>query len=376
MLKKNFFTLPKMLVTTSLLIVTNAVNAGYTLELDDDNSLTFGGYVKVDTRYIEGNIGANEYWYGSATVLDKNQSNFGIAVNESQLNTTYVHGDVTGFIEIDFYGEAVSGGGNELITNSSKPRLRHAYLEYNNVLAGQTWTTFQNISSLAEAADFGGPLVSAGFILQGQIRYTNGGLQLSIENPESFGGYGGSSTTKNDSVPDIVGKYTFSGDWGNLSISGLGRQLRSLSGETKSAFGLGIAGRINTTGKDDLRFQFHGGSVGRYVGVAAATDLVGEEIEKTKAISVAYRHFWTDDTRSTVFYGNTQTDESDRDRTHWGINIFKNMTKKLSVGFEVGNFEMANTCSSPQLDVNGEVIACPTLGGDSNYMQLSAQYLL
>lgn len=58
------------------------------------------------------------------------------------MNIKYVHGDVTGFIEIDFYGEAVSGGGNELITNSSKPRLRHAYIKYKNVLAGQTWTTF------------------------------------------------------------------------------------------------------------------------------------------------------------------------------------------------------------------------------------------
>jgi hypothetical protein len=359
-------TLKKLAIATSLLAVTSAANAGYTLKLDDDNSITFGGYVKVDTRYTDGNIGANDYWYGGGTVLDQDQSNFGISVNETRFNTKYVHGDVTGFIEMDFYGDAVSGGGNEVISNSSSPRLRHAFIKYKNVLVGQTWTTFQNTSSLAEAADFGGPLVASAFIRQGQIRYTNGGLQLAIENPETYGGYRGSKTTRDDSVPDFIGKYTFKGDWGNVSVSALARQLKSLTNESESAFGYGVAGRIKTFGKDDFRFQFHGGEVGRYVGVTAATDMVGEEVEDVTSIMVAYRHFWTDDMRSSVFYGNTQTDLTDRDRSHWGVNLFKNFTKQLSFGIEVGNFEMANASSA-----SGN-----TLGGDSNYMQLSAKYVL
>jgi hypothetical protein len=358
MSNKKKFTLKKLILAISTFAITGAANAGYTLKLDDDNSLTFGGYIKVDTRYVDGNIASTDYWYGGGTVLDKDQSNIGISVNETRFNTKYVHGDVTGFIEMDFYGDAVSGGGNEVISNSSKPRLRHAFIKYKSVLVGQTWTTFQNTSALAEAADFGGPLVSAAFIRQGQIRYTNGGLQLSIENPESYGGYRGSKTTKDDSVPDFIGKYTFKGDWGNVSVSALARQLKSASGNSESAFGYGIAGRINTVGKDDFRFQLHGGNVGRYVGVVASTDMVGEEVEETTAISIAYRHFWTDDMRSSVFYGNTQTEESDRDRSHWGVNLFKNFTKQLSFGLEVGNFEMAEQ------------------NADSNYIQLSAKYVL
>lgn len=260
---------------------------------------------------------------------------------------------------MDFYGDAVAGGGNEIISNSSRPRLRHAFIKYKNVLVGQTWTTFQNTSSLAEAADFGGPLVASAFIRQGQIRYTSGGLQLSLENPETYGGnnkvQGG---TRNDSVPDVIAKYTFKGDWGNVSVSGLARQLESMAGNTESAFGYGVAGRIKTYGKDDFRFQLHGGNVGRYVGVTASTDMVGDEVEDTTAIMVAYRHFWTDDIRSSVFYGNTQTDETDRDRTHWGVNVFKNHTKDLSFGLELGNFEIAEQ------------------DADSNYLQLSAKYVL
>ncbi|MBU2894926.1 porin [Colwellia sp. D2M02] len=363
MLHKKLFTIKKLALATSLLAVTGAANAGYTLKLDDDNSITFGGYVKVDTRYVDGNIAATDYWYGGGTVLAKDQSNFGIAANETRFNTKYVHGDVTGFIEIDFYGDAVSGGGNEVISNSSKPRLRHAFIKYKDVLVGQTWTTFQNTSSLAESADFGGPLVASAFIRQGQIRYTNGGLQLSIENPETYGvGAKRGTGLADDSVPDFIGKYTFKGDWGNVSVSALARQLQTLSG-SESAFGYGIAGRINTFGKDDFRFQVHGGNVGRYVGVTASTDVgldssANIDVEDTTSIMVAYRHFWTEDMRSSVFYGNTQTDLTDRDRSHWGVNLFKNVTKQLSFGLEVGNFEMAES------------------DADSNYVQLSAKFVL
>ena len=376
MFNNSLFKVKKLVLATSLLAVTSAANAGYTIKLDDGDSLTFGGYVKVDARYMDGNIAANDYFYGGGTVLDSDTSNFGIAVNETRFNTKYTHGDVTGFIEIDFYGDAVKGGGNEIISNSSKPRLRHAFVKYKNVLVGQTWTTFQNTSSLAEAADFGGPLVASAFIRQGQVRYTNGGLQLSIENPETYKGVHG-----DDSVPDFIGKYTFKGDWGNVSVSGLARQLQTLDG-SESAVGVGVAGRINTFGKDDFRFQVHAGNVGRYVGVTASTDVAQNsagnwEAEETTSVMVAYRHFWTEDTRSSVFYGNTTTDLRDTDRSHWGVNIFKNVTKQLSFGLEVGNFDMANTCSAALKDAGGNTTnPCPTKGGSSNYVQFSTKFVL
>lgn len=359
MFNKSLFKVKKLVLATSLLAVAGAANAGYTIKLDDGDSITFGGYIKADARYVSGDIAATDYWYGGGTVLPESQSNFGIAVNESRLTTKWVHGDVTGYIGMDFYGGGVNGGvgSNEVISNSSGLRLRQAFIKYKNVLVGQAWTTFQNTSALAEAADFGGPLVASAFIRQGQIRYTMGGLQLSIENPETYGGYRGAAK-RDDNVPDFIGKYTFKGDWGNVSVSGLARQLKTATNESESAVGYGVAGRINTFGKDDFRFQVHGGNVGRYVGVTASTDMVGEKVEETTSVMVAYRHFWTDDTRSSAFYGNTTTKETDRDRSHWGVNIFKNVTKQLSFGLEVGNFEMAESNAS------------------SNYVQFSTKFVL
>lgn len=354
----------KSALAISLIALSSTANAKYSLELDTDNSLTFGGYIKVDTRYVSGDIAATNYWTGGGKVLAESEANFGIFANETRFNTKYVHGDVSGFIEIDFYGEGSSGGGNELISNSSKPRLRHAFIQYKNALIGQTWTTFQNTSALAETADFAGPIVASAFIRQGQIRYTYGGLQIAIENPETYGGnnvtQGG---TASDGLPDFIGKYTFSGDWGNVSLAGLARQLESATGNTESAIGYGVSGKINTFGKDDLRFQVHAGNVGRYVGVTAITDMVGEEVEQSTSIMAAYRHFWTDTLRSSVFYGYTTTEESDRERSHVGLNVFQNLTKELSFGLEAGSYEIADNAPGAET-------------GDSLYLQLSTKFVL
>ncbi len=352
------FNKTKLLLATGLLTMAGAANAGYEVKIDEDQKIIFGGYIKMDARFLDGTVSTggvtnDDYWIGYGTVVD-DMSKTKFSVNETRFNAKYIHGDVTGFIEMDFLG----GGGNQIISNSSHPRLRHAFIKYKNILVGQTWTTFQNTSSLAEAADFGGPLGASAFIRQGQVRYTMGNLQVSLENP-----YTDKGDTSQDSIPDVIAKYTFKGDWGNVSVSGLARQLNTING-SESALGFGVAGRVKTFGKDDVRFQLHGGNTGRYVGVVAARDLAkdinGEytEVEETTSFMVAYRHFWTGDVRSTAFYGSTEADKADTKRVHWGVNIFKNYTKELSFGVEVGNFEMA--------EVNE----------DTNYFQFSAKYVL
>ena len=344
MLKKK-----KLLLVTGLLAMAGSANAAYEIKLTDNDTITFGGYIKLDTRYVDGNFNSlvRDYWIGAGTVGDISQVSF--RATETRFNTKYVHGDVTGFIELDFHG----GGGNEIVSNSSNPRIRHAFIKYKNILVGQTWSTFVNTSALAEAVDFGGPLNASAFVRQGQIRYSQGGFQVSIENPESDRG-----DSSQDSIPDIIARYNFKGDWGNVSVSALARQLNTVGGNSESAFGYGIAGKIKTIGKDDFRFQYHGGETGRYVGTVAARDLVDEEVEETTSYLAAYRHFWTDEIRSTVFYGRTIAKVADSDRRHWGVNIFKNYTKELSFGFEVGNFESVDQ------------------DADSDYVQLSAKYVL
>lgn len=346
----------KTLVAASLFALANTANAAYEIKLTDTDTITFGGYIKTDLRYVNGDVVSivDDFWIGQARVVEGGVNRVTLSADETRFNTKYTSGDLTGFIELDFL---TSAQGNQIVTNSASPRIRHAFVKYKNFLVGQTWTTFMNTSALAESANFGGTLNAAAFIRQAQIRYTNGNFQIALENPESDRG-----DPNQDNLPDLMAKYTFKGDWGNVSVAGLARKLNTAGGNSETAFGGGIAGRIKTFGKDDFRFQVHAGETGRYVGVVAARDLVGEEVEESVSVAVAYRHFWTETLRTNVFYGITSTDVADNDRIMYGINLFQNITPKLSVGFEVGRFD--------QDDSN------PATNGDSFYSQLSAKYTL
>ena len=344
--------LKKLFIATSLLAVTGAANAGYEIKLSEEDKIAFGGYIKVDARHVTGDVAYRDFWLGAGVAsvgADKSQTR--IFANETRFNMKYTHGEAMGFIELDFWG----GGGSETISNSANPRIRHAFIKYKDVLVGQTWTTFMNTSAIPETADFAGPAMGLAFVRQGQVRYTMGDFQVSLENPFTAGGDG-----TEDSIPDVVAKYTFKGDWGNVSVAALGRQFNTTLGNTETGVGYSIAGRINTFGKDDLRVQVHGGNVGRYVGTTSANDVVGEEAEDTTAYIVAYRHFWSEDLRSTVAYANAEADISGAESSQWSVNLFKNLTKQLAVGVEVGNFEVDKTGHK----------------GDSDYAQLTLKYVL
>ena len=345
-MKKIITALTSATILSTTVLLSGTANAAYEIKVSDDESIKFGGFIKIDGRHVDGNVAYKDFWTGSGSVLPEGASQTKFFANESRINTTYTSNGVTAFVEMDFYG----GGGNEIISNSANPRLRHAMIKYEDFVIGQTWSTFMNTSALAETVDFAGAMVGIAFVRNTQIRYSKNGFSVALENPESYGG-----DPANDSMPDMIAKYQFKGDWGNVSVAALVRQLSTPLGNTESAAGVSVAGKINVADKDDFRFQFHQGALGRYVGVAAATDLVGEEVEDSTSFMVAYRHFWTETTRSSVFYGNITTIESDVDRSQWGVNIFKNLTPKFSIGGEVGNFEMADK------------------DADSTYMQVSAK---
>ncbi|GLS84950.1 DcaP family trimeric outer membrane transporter [Paraferrimonas haliotis] len=356
-------TLTKLSVAISATLLSTSALANFDFDLGNDRSLSFGGYVKADARYVSGDVAYGDQWLGNGTVLAEDASQFRIFANETRLNTKYTDGDVSGFVEMDFFG----AGGNEVISNSKGPRLRHAFVSYKGLLAGQTWTTYMNTSAIAETADFGTTMMGISFVRQGQIRYTMGAFQVALENPESYGVNTDASTPKpdpkNDGLPDVIGKYTLNADWGNISISGVARQLNTDDGKSHTTIGGGIAGKINTFGKDDVRFQAHYGELGRYVGTTVAPDLYNGKAETTTAFNVAYRHFWTETMRSTAIYGYGKTDESNRKNTHWAVNVFDNLTPKLAVGFEVG-----------EMNVNDPTQAVNNGKGSSYYGQFSMKY--
>ncbi|MXO84345.1 hypothetical protein GRI35_13295 [Altererythrobacter aestiaquae] len=214
-------------------------------------------------------------------------------------------------IELDFN---VTGGGNERISNSFVPRIRQAFITYDNWTFGQAWSTFQNVGALPDSLDFIGVTPGTVFDRQPLIRYTNGGLQLAVEQPETVvtTPAGARLEAGDDQLPDFVARYNWGGDWGSLTATGIVRQLHistdDLMGVDDSAFGYGlsVSGKLKVGSRDDFRFMATAGDgLGRYIGLNLVNDaaITGTgELDPIFTYSgfAAYRHYWSDGIRSTI----------------------------------------------------------------------------
>lgn len=331
------------------------------------HSFKFGGFVKLDTiasNFTEGSYsGAGRDFYIPGTIPVGDGNNDGetyldFHAKESRINFRSTHlldsGAKLGtFIEMDFM---LSSQGNERVSNSFAPRLRHAFLTYNNWLFGQTWMTFFNVGALPENLDFVGPAESTIFGRQAMIRYTMGPWQFAVENPETtitpYGG-GGRIVADDNKTPDFVVRYNLKGESSSFTVAALLRQLRyedQAAGisDKEDSYGLSVSGKWVFSNRDDFRWMASGGKgMGRYIGLNTANGAVLDEDHNLNGISSwgafgSYRHFWSEKWRSNFTYGYLSVD-NDTDLTGMGvtktassvhINLLYSPVPKLDFGIE------------------------------------------
>lgn len=351
-----------------------------------------GGFVKLDvisSGYGDGDLAAGAlgrdfYIPSSIPVGGENESrDIDFHAKSSRLNFESVMNvdgqKVVGFVEFDF----LTADGNERVTNAYQPQLRHAYLTYNKWLFGQSWSTFQNVAALPEMLDFIGPTDGTVFVRQAQVRYTNGPWQFSMENPETT--YGDPAAPTDDGmIPDLVGRYNFSGDWGSLSVAGIYRDLNleaavTAGGETYAfdenvaGYGVSVSGKFGF-GDHDLRFMATTGTgLGRYVGLNTvsdvALDLANTDLETIDVMSamISYRHVWSPKWRSNLSVAALEADH-DVELTGVGVtkrteslhvNLLHSPVTRLTLGVEL-------THAKRELE--------NSLDGSMNRVQFSAKY--
>lgn len=308
---------------------------------DSEHSYAFGGFVKTSasfSSYSDGDLpaasGARDFYVPGATPVggEGEGVDFDFTAKESVVNFKSDHilsngGKVGTFVEIGFF---TGTSGNERVSNSYRPEIRHAFITYNNWMIGQNWSTFQDVGALTDAVDFLGASDGVVFIRQPQIRYTNGPWQIALENPESsittYGG-GGSFVSDDNSMPDFVLKYTLDADWGHVSLAGLARTLEYDTVEDEqSEFGFGVmlSGLVKLGARDDIRFNVATGSgMGRYAALnlssgAVITDDGSLELIDSSFGTFAYRHFWNDRWRSNIILSGIDVDNN-TDYTGFGV---------------------------------------------------------
>jgi hypothetical protein len=292
-----------------------------------NTSMKIGGYTKGDLYYdVDQDLGDTfNTVFLSADGAATKEPSFRAHARQTRVNlTTWTPtdvGQVKTFIEGDFFGD----GGNELLSNSTALRLRHAFGQLStdnwDFLVGQTWTNFMGLTT-------GFP-----FVRQGQARATYKGVEnvkvsVSLENSEFTGhnyafGLVGSETGPGvrfavDSLPDVTAAAEYNKDGYHVKVSAVGRKLKvdTNGGAPKdsSEFGWGLFGGavVPTIGKDKLIATVaYGDGIGRYLidGIFndGFVDATGDlnTIEQL-GVTAAYHRQWNDYWSSNAVFGRTE----------------------------------------------------------------------
>lgn len=374
------------LVTLALVALSSQAQAAVTF---GDTELTYGGYIKLDTMWTDTSDGqiatgiGRDFYVPSLTPVGGTgeSATFDAHARQSRFffktATALDNGKkINGTIEFDMMA---TPDGDERVTNGYSPEIRHAFLTYDNWLMGQTWSTFMDVASLPDSLDFIGNTDGAIFVRQAQVRYTQGGWQVALENPETTvtpNTGGARIVTDDNSVPDVVVKYNHTAAWGSLAFAVMARQLAIESAtldDSTNGYAASFSGKYNISATDDIRFTINSGEgIGRYIGLNASNDAVLSATGQLEAIqatgyALAYKHAWDDKWRSSFIYSALDIDNEANltglavtdSTSSYAVNLIYQAASKLMFGVEVRH-------------ATREILSGAE--GDLNRVQFSAKY--
>lgn len=315
-----------------------------------NTSLNIGGYIKGDLIYdIDEDLGDT---FAASAISPEvpgavtNDGTFRAHAKQSRLwfktSTPTEMGDLKTHLEADFF----NGVGNEVVSNSSTFRLRHAYGQLGGLLVGQTWTNFMSLHSYADTVDFFGP-AGMPFVRQAQIRYTfkpsdNLDLAFAVENAEISGridaatalvldpldaeqSFASEPGFGLDTLPDLTARVKYSSDRWTGVLAGIVRpgmeieqtaDLPNTSGQSETGWGahasLGVSIAnsylfVNGTfGEGIGRYMINGGANGLFVDEVAGTVTAPKMWAVVPGIDIG----WNDKWRSVLVWGHNEFDDT------------------------------------------------------------------
>ncbi len=265
-------------------------------------------------------------------------------------------GELKTKFEFDMFGVGPDAGQTTM-------RLRHAYGEIGQFLAGQTNSTFMDIDVYPNVIDYWGP---AGMIFYRNVQarwtfFNQQGTKLAValERPGSVVDAGqvrvidpNLNVNSWNKYPDVTGQFRQDGNWGHFQAAGILRWLgydtpdRSISGH-KTGWGLNVSGAVNTVSKDKIMAQVaYGEGIANYfndggVDLAPRSTAGGAEALPILGMLIYYDKYWNDKWSSSVGYSVTEQNNSGgqaADAFHEGqyasVNLLHYPAKNIMVGGE------------------------------------------
>ncbi|MEP5766658.1 MAG: DcaP family trimeric outer membrane transporter [Halieaceae bacterium] len=349
-----------------------------------DAAFRIGGYVKSSAVYNQDPLAIKDrFIVGSIPVSEVSESNpqaqSSITASQSRLNfdmrepTKY--GILRAFIEGDF------------AEDNDTFRLRHAFGQWRQVLAGKTWSTFVDTEASPEEVDFEG-LNGRVNVRQSQVRImpTLGDayqFKFSLEDPNPQVQNGDGVTR----MPDIVASASFQPNARlHLRTALIARQIRAQQSESfgrgvekEYGWGLSLSGRFITPRfgeRDSLLFQLNGGSgIGRYINDLSSVgnfdgvfNPANGELELFDVLAgyASWQHWWSGTLRSNFTFGIVDVDnpgfvsgDAYQRTMRFSSNLLWSPTPRINLGLEYlwGSRENENGAD-----------------GDAQQLQMAAQY--
>lgn len=318
--------------------------------------MKIGGYAKSDFIFDPRPAGDSDRFIPASIPIPPlaDVSNSTVSVRPSRINVDFLvpykeQRSVRFFLEVDFFG-----------SNSTTPRLRHAYAQGLNFLVGQTFSNFMDPDAGPDTLDFQGPNSQVS-IRNPQMRYTirlqkSTTASISIEKPTSDVAFETPQFTAlpNSPSPDGTVQLRHEMKSGHVQLSAIFRDIAASvpDGRSDSVFGWGLnlAGLFKV-GKDNLVYQAaYGDGIERYIndtsglGIDAAVKSVQNPVlEAVPVVGVygGYQHLWSAKLRSSVVYGFLQVQNTaaqvnaEYHRSEYNaVNLIWNPVPQITLGSE------------------------------------------
>ncbi len=275
---------------------------------------------------------------------------FFMQANQSRLGLEMERQTLKGFsklrIEGDFRG------------NDNAFRLRQAFGSYNNILFGQTWSNFGDVSSIPLTVDFEGPngAVEERTIqirLRGKIK-KNYSYHISLESPRVDFGFADTIAKSYQNIPDITGSLVNSGDWGHGKVAFLYRNIwarfMNETKETLHGMGVFVGSKVIINDRQQILLQMYAGNgIARYIGslTGRGMDVVYNpeshilELLSTSGGFIAYTYYWNEQLFSNLTLGGTmisnktyQPATAFKQSYYSSINLFYDLSSFTRMGIE------------------------------------------
>jgi len=289
--------------------------------------------------------------------------------------------------EFDMFGVGADAGKTTI-------RLRHAYGEWGQLLAGQTHSLFMDIDVFPNVIDYWGPPGMV-FFRNVQFRWTayrtaNDAIAVAIEKPSNDVDPGTirleqgleSSTVRADqTLPDFTAQYRHDDNWGHYQLAMILRRVGyeyqvtpadAFEKGSQTGWGFDLSAAINFLEKDKLLLSVvHGAGIASYMNdggmdiapITAPTGPpgalgVGSEAVPLTGVMAYYDHYWNSMWSTSVGYSSTQVANTDLQNTtafHKGqyasINLLMYPAAKVMVGVELMYGKLTNNDGTTGNDV-------------------------